>query len=106
MYLFLAGGDDFESPNTTINILGSPSQSICTAIFVEFDGRFEPVEMFIVQLGTDDTAVNLGLNETRVVINDSDGVFISHSSLTIIHECMHPRYSCPGDFEPINFHNS
>ena len=69
---------DYELPNTTVSILGSPNQSICIAIVVVFDGRIEPVEMFIVQLRTDDTAVNLGLNETRVIINDSDGEFISY----------------------------
>ena len=73
-----AGGDDFDYLNTSINILGSPSQSICTEIVIEFDGRIEPMEMFLVQLRTDDTAVNLGLNETRISINDSDGMYRSY----------------------------
>ena len=73
-----AGGDDFESLSTSINILGSPNQTICTEIIIEFDGRIEPMEMFLVQIRTDDTAVNLGLNETRVFINDSDGMYHSY----------------------------
>ena len=71
-----AGGDDFDYLNISINILGSPSQSICTEIVIEFDGIIEPMEMFLVQLRTDDAAVNLGLNETRISINDSDGIIV------------------------------
>ena len=78
------GGDDFESLNTSINILGSPSQSICTEMVIEFDGRIEPMEMFFVQLRTDDTAIYLGLNETRVFINDSDGTY--HSCIANTHK--------------------
>ena len=78
------GGDDFESLNTSINIFGSPSQSICTEMVIEFDGRIEPMEMFFVQLRTDDTAIYLGLNETRVFINDSDGTY--HSCIASTHK--------------------
>ena len=70
--LYAADEDDYESVDVTLSISGEETQAcinistLCDKVFEFFD------QSFIVILTSDDAAVNLGLNQLEIVIEDKN----------------------------------